>query len=139
MDTRPEAVQRGGPGKPKKKDRHAFAVVLDQGRGVKVHGGPTNHLAQADEKVTWTIVNGTQRAMTVELTIDERHPPEAPATPFTTAGPYTVDLPAGCGAADSLELRILDRGFPGESTYKYTLTVRGEPGSALDPELDIWP
>ncbi|HUG52628.1 MAG TPA: hypothetical protein VMR21_03470 [Vicinamibacteria bacterium] len=139
MEPRPQSVTGDSSTRPRKKDRHGFAVVLGDGKGVKVHGGPANHLAQADEKVTWTIVNGTDRPMTVELTIDRRDPPDSPATPFTAEGPYRVELPGKVGASSRLELRIRASGFAGESTYKYTLRVPDHPDSALDPELDIWP
>jgi hypothetical protein len=137
-----ERPQSGGTRyKPQKKERGGMAFVVKQNGKCMVLGGPKNHVAQPDEKVTWIVINGCDQKVTVELTANQSTTSGAPASAFKQGnGPHAVkDLDPG--QTKKLTLEVLDQGFPAntESVYTYSILIQGDPTSGIDPELDIWP
>jgi len=126
---------------PPKKERGGLAFVVKLNGKCMVLGGPKNHVAQPGEKITWIVLNGCDQKVTVELTAKPSTTSGAPASPFKQGnGPHAVnDLDPG--QTKKLTLEVLDQGFPAdtESVYTYSILIKGDDTSGIDPELDIWP
>ena len=123
------------------KDRYGYAVVLDDGGVCKVAGGPKNHVARKKEKVTWDVFQLCQGGsnVVVELKVTGVQPQTCPSPPpFDTNPPYET-RGLNFKQKDKIALKVKDENFPQECTYTYTLGIKGQANSYLDPELDIWP
>src|SRR5712691_11797723 len=105
----------GGRYKPPKKERGGLAFVVKQSGKCMVLGGPKNHVAQPDEKITWIVINGCDQKVTVELTANKSTTSGAPDSAFKEGnGPHEVkDLDPG--QTKKLTLRVLDTGFPADT------------------------
>jgi hypothetical protein len=127
-----------------KKDRYGLAVVIKQGNVCKVAGGPKNHIARWDEKVTWNVIHACELAspktVVVELTVTKTAPSPCPSPhPFKQAPPYETKA-MNLGDTDQLKLQVKDQGFPNdECAYEYSIGIKDQADSSIDPELDIWP
>ena len=107
------------------------ALTLENQR--KVKGGPERLAVFSGQKVRWEFLNTTGTSATFVLTVDKA---ESSGHPFVEPPPWKVEAGKSLGKA-SLTLTI--RTFKEAAHYKYQIEIEGEKGSALDPELDIWP
>jgi hypothetical protein len=129
------------------KDRAGMAFVVKTKTGAyKVVGGPKNHVAQPTEKITWTVVNASDKDVEVEITVVKANTSGAPDSPFDedAAGikPHSVKVEADPEKHGKLTLKVRkkDDFVPNKvNSYDYKIIIKGDEGSALDPELDIWP
>ena len=109
----------------------AVALTLENKRMVK--GGPERLAVFAGQKVSWKFLNTTGTPATFVLTVQKG---EASDHPFVEPPPWKTKAGDNLGKA-TLTLTIKAVAKPAH--YKYQIEIEGEAGSALDPELDIWP
>jgi hypothetical protein len=107
------------------------ALTLENKRRVK--GGPERLAVFSGQKVRWEFLNTTGTSATFVLTVDRA---ESSGHPFVEPPPWKVEAGKNLGKA-TLTLTI--KTFKEAAHYKYQIEIEGEKGSALDPELDIWP
>jgi hypothetical protein len=124
------------------RDRHGLAVVVGANGKLTVAGGPERIDAFAGEAVRWKIVNTSGRELVLEMKITKVDGP-GPDDPFREPAPHEIPVPKETAAGKKTELRRTVKppeAFAGKPTkYRYQLQVKGDPKSALDPDLDIWP
>ena len=109
----------------------AVALTLENKRRVK--GGPERLAVFSGQKVRWEFLNTTGTSATFVLTVDKA---ESSGHPFVEPPPWKAEAGKNLGKA-TLTLTI--KTFKEPAHYKYQIEIEGEKGSALDPELDIWP
>ncbi|HEY8148595.1 MAG TPA: hypothetical protein VIK51_06790 [Vicinamibacteria bacterium] len=107
------------------------ALTLENQR--KVKGGPEHLAVFSGQKVSWNFLNTTGTDATFVLTVQKGGSPDHP---FVEPPPWKVPAGRNLGKA-TLTLTI--KTFKEAAHYKYQIEIEGEKGSALDPELDIWP
>ncbi len=133
------------------RDRHAVVFLFPVDGRCKVIGAPETHIAFPGKKVIWRVVNLCAPGTEIELIFDRREPESAPANPFVETGGveskgagFTFTARAGAGyAAGNVFERTVKRAadFPKdvETRYFYKVGIKDDPGSRIEPEMDIWP
>ena len=134
---------------PSRRDRHAVVFLFPLDGKCKIIGAPETHIAFAGQKMIWRVVNLCAPGTEIEMIFERRIPENAPANPFTESG--------GLESKDGFTFgeRVRDRyapentfsrtvkpagAFPpGETRYFYTVGIKDDPSSRIEPEMDIWP
>jgi hypothetical protein len=117
----------------KKSVAYGIGVALTYDNQRKVKGGPERLAVFSGQKVSWKFLNTTATPATFVLTVQKG---ESSDHPFVEPPPWKANAGYNLGKA-TLTLTI--KTFTKAAHYKYQIEIEGEPGSALDPELDIWP
>jgi len=112
---------------------YGLGVALTYQNTRKVKGGPERLAVFSGQKVSWKFLNTTGTPATFVLTIKKG---ESSDYPFVEAPPWKATAGANLGTT-ALTLTI--KAYSRRAHYTYQLEIDGEPNSALDPELDIWP
>jgi len=112
---------------------YGLAVALSYQGKRKVKGGPERLAVFSGQKVSWRFLNTTGTPATFVLTVEKGVSSDHP---FVEPPPWKTKAGDNLGKA-TLTLTI--KTFKEAARYKYQIEIEGEPGSALDPELDIWP
>ena len=135
----------GGPAYPAR-DRHALVVLFPVGSQCKVVAGPETHIGFPGKKVVWRVVNLCGKSVDLEFQIYKRVPESAPETPFVEGKEFAPRAAPGFGTDNTFERTVrravdfpLADGHAVENQYFYWIGVKGDAGSRMEPELDIWP
>jgi hypothetical protein len=112
---------------------YGVAVALSLQGKRKVKGGPEHLVVFSGQTVSWRFLNTSDKPATFVLTVKKGDPYE---NPFVEEQPWKVTARGNLGTAD---LTLTVKSFSAPARYHYDIVIEGEPDSALDPELDIWP
>ena len=117
----------------RKSAAYGVAVALTLQGKRKVKGGPERLAVFSGQKVSWKFLNTSEKPATFVLTVKKGEPYEHP---FVEEQPWKVTAGGNLGTAD---LTLTIKSFAKPARYHYDIKIEGDPDSALDPELDIWP
>jgi hypothetical protein len=124
-------------------DRYGMAVVVAFAEKVFVAGGPELISAYAGEVVRWTLINTTKNDVKVELTNLRPAYGAGPADPFEEGKRWIVVPRHEAQGSHKAEIVLKVKpsaDFKGQvARYHYEIQIQGQPGSTIDPDLDIWP